>query len=235
MQTNFSFAAKCLLALLLLTDAAFILAHLFHTFTPFLDPAGYSIEQERGYAEIFQYIKYFWTILLLGALAFTRRKWNYAVWMLLFLYLLGDDASQFHERGGEFFTATMGYQAQWGLRAQDFGELSMSVIVLVLFSIFSIKTYLLADTDTKNAVKGYGVLLALLAFFGVGVDMLHVVAGGDSFPLLGVLEDGGEMLSVSLITWYSFFLLEHQGKLPVWVWQNLPQAMIPAMGARNNP
>lgn len=225
MQTNFSFAAKCLLALLLLTDAAFILAHLIHTFTPFLDPAGYSIEQERGYSEIFQYIKYFWIILLLGALAFTRREWNFGLWMLLYLYLLGDDASQYHERGGEFITATMGYQAQWGLRAQDFGELSMSLIVLTLFSIFGIKAYLSANADVRRAIKGYGLLLAMLAFFGVCVDLLHVAAGGDGFPLLGVVEDGGEMLAVSLTCWYSFHLLENRGKLPLEAWRNLLQSM----------
>lgn len=232
-QTNFSFAAKCLLALLLLTDAAFILAHLIHTFTPFLNPAGYSIEQERGYSEIFQYIKYFWIILLLGTLAVTRREWNFGLWMLLYLYLLGDDASQYHERGGEFLTATMGYQAQWGLRAQDFGELSMSLIVLTLFSLFGIKAYLGANAEVRRAIKGYGLLLALLAFFGVCVDMLHVVAGGDSFPLLGVVEDGGEMLTVSLTCWYTFHLLENRGKLPVEVWRNLPQAIMPGMASKN--
>lgn len=222
MPASFSLPTKCLLALLLLTDAGLIIAHLIHTFTPFLDPAGYSIEQERGYAEIFQYIKFFWTILLLGMLAFTKREWNFGVWMLFFVYLLGDDASQFHERGGEVITAAMQYQPMWGLRAQDFGELSMSLIVLGVFSIIGIKAYLGANANTRLAVKGYAALLATLAFFGVVVDMLHVIAGGDAFPLLGVLEDGGEMLTLSLITWYSFHLVEHRGILPVQAWKDLP-------------
>lgn len=233
MYTPFSLPTKCLLALLLLTDAGLIIAHLIHTFTPFLDPAGYSIEQERGYAEIFQYIKYFWTIVLLGVLAVGKREWNFGLWMLLFIYLLGDDASQFHERGGEFFTATMQYQPLWGLRAQDFGELSMSLIVLTVFSILAIKAYLGANTNTRTVIKGYAILLVMLAFFGVVVDMLHVVAGGDDFPLLGVLEDGGELLTVSLVTWYSFHLVEHRGVLPLQAWKTLAESLFKPAVAKN--
>ncbi len=42
---------------------------------------------------------------------------------------------------------------------------------------------------------------------GVVVDMIHIVVplGTVSF-ILGVVEDGGEMLVVSLILWYIFLL-----------------------------
>lgn len=222
----FSFATKCLLMLLLATDAALISAHLIHIYTSFMEAPEYSIEQDRGYAEIFQYIKFFWIVLLLGALTLTTREWIYGVWMLLYLYLLGDDASQFHERGGYFITAELAYQPKWGLRAQDFGELSMTLIAFTLFSLLAIKAYLAASAVTRRAIKGYAALLVLLAFFGVAMDMLHVIAGGDSNLMMGVLEDGGELIAASLTCWYSFHLLEHKGVLPVHAWKSMMESLL---------
>jgi hypothetical protein len=48
--------------------------------------------QERGYSEIFQYIKEYWIALLLGALAVRQRSVLYLGWSLLFFYLLLDDS-----------------------------------------------------------------------------------------------------------------------------------------------
>lgn len=197
---GFSFSAKCLLALLLLTDAAFILLHLVHVYTPFLNAAAHSIEHERGYAEVFQYIKCFWIILLLAGLALKMREWFYGLWMLLFLYLLGDDASQYHERGGKLISNLLDYEAKWGLRAQDFGELSISLLAFVLFVLPGISAYKVASPAAKAAAKGYVCLLALLVFFGIGAAMLNIVVGHP--PIMDVVEDGGELLAISLTCWY---------------------------------
>ena len=217
----FSIVSIALLALLLVTDVGFIFLHLVHMYTPFLEVTGYSLDQERGYAEVFQYVKYFWVALLLGALALIRREWIYGVWMVLFFYLLGDDASQFHELGGKSIMNLMDYEDQWGLRAQDFGELSVSLIVLTVFLLLNIKAYASASTDTRTAIKIYGLLLALLAFFGVVVDILNVLTFGNLHLMVGVLEDGGELLSMSLLCWFSFHLLEHMGTLPVQAWKRV--------------
>ena len=46
--------------------------------------------------------------------------------------------------------------------------------------------------------------IAVSAFFGIFVDMLHVAL--PDVPGLAVLEDGGEMVVMSLIVWYVFNL-----------------------------
>ena len=51
-----------------------------------------------------------------------------------------------------------------------------------------------------------GLLFGLLVFFGVGVDFLHsaLTVGKRSDFAVGLIEDGGEMLAMSLLVWYSF-------------------------------
>ncbi len=49
------------------------------------------------------------------------------------------------------------------------------------------------------------LFILLLAFFGVFFDMVHVaIPWGES--LWGIIEDGGEMLTMSIIVWYVFNL-----------------------------
>ena len=59
----------------------------------------------------------------------------------------------------------------------------------------------------------YFFLLIILAFFGIFVDMFHV-----AFPwgksILGLIEDGGEMIVISITVWYAFGIETSQENLP---------------------
>jgi len=198
------------LALLLSADAVFIVLHLIRAYTPYLSSSYYSLEKDGGYAEVFQYIKEYWTTGVLAALFVRTRQAVYCTWSLLFGYLLIDDAFQLHERVGRMLSRKgyFGDSPLTGLRAQDFGELTVSAFAGITFLVLIGGTYLLSTPDAKQVSKRLVALLGIIIFFGVFVDMLH--SAMESLPgssILGVVEDGGEMLAVSITCYYVLGLL----------------------------
>ena len=207
---------RLFLLLLLSADLAFVGMHLVHALTPYLGDRLYSLETDRGYAEMFQYVKTFWIALLLGALWWQTRERAFAAWMLLFGYLLCDDALQVHEKGGYAVAKLLGLAGAFGLRAQDLGELALSAAVggtlLGAIALLSVR----GSRDVRHASLDLTGLLAILVFFGIVVDMLHVGAsGGAAQVALGTLEDGGEMLAMSAACGYALRLFERGGSVPV--------------------
>jgi hypothetical protein len=190
-----------LLRLLVAADLVFIGVHVVHVFTPYLRNPLNSLEQDRGYAEYFQYTKLYWLILLSAALAVRRRALIYLAWLAVFGYLLVDDAFSVHEQSGAALANSLELTPALGLRAADFGEL------LVMAIAASAMAALLALGYWRSAAAGRAPvrLLALLAGFAaaaVPVDMVHsVFRDAPLGDVLAVIEDGGEMLVVSLMLW----------------------------------
>ncbi len=201
--------ALIVLVLLVAIDLALIGAHLLWAYEDWF----WDIEVETGYAESFQYLKWAAAALLLFILAWRRRAAIYAVWAILFLYLLLDDALLFHERAGGWFTQTLNLQdfqelylrhfEFFFLRAQDFGELIFATAVGLTIAIALYFSWPGIEAKRERAVTKWLVCWVLLfAFFAVGVDMIHIMAW-EIYPpaieLLGVIEDGGEMICASLL------------------------------------
>ena len=123
------------LILLLLTDLVFILVHVLYRSDLVTNPL-FSIKMDWGYAEVYQYTKEFWVILLLFFIAIKRAKIIYFAWFSLFMYLLLDDSLRIHENFGGYLVRYFGFQPEFGLRAQDFGELSVSILFGALLFLF---------------------------------------------------------------------------------------------------
>jgi len=199
-----------MLILLILTDLIFIIIHCLFTFSmndfDYLITVDknylYSIENDQGYSEIFQYIKEFWILLLLLFLSFKKKHLIYFIWSLLFFYLLLDDSLSIHEEIGEYLANYFNIETRYNLRAVDFGELLVSFGVGVSFLSFLSFTYFRAVNDVRKFSVHIFILLLFLVFFGVFIDMLHTFLGDDW--KLGLIEDGGEMIAMSLITAYIF-------------------------------
>ena len=102
MKLDIKNRSSLLLYLFLATDLIFIIVHIIYKSNqvPSLAYAYYSIEEDKGYAELFQYIKEYWIALLLGFLAVQKRSFVYLGWSLLFFYILLDDSVQIHEKLG---------------------------------------------------------------------------------------------------------------------------------------
>jgi hypothetical protein len=195
-----------LLILLLLADLMFILIHVFHMmeFQPVKDPL-FSVAQDFGYSEIYQYIKEYWIVVLLFMIAINRAHIIYFAWTVLYMYLLLDDSLEIHERLGRYLVKYFEIQPRFHLRAQDFGELSVSIFFGVLLFSFIGVAYLFSNGTAKRISKYLFILVMSVAFFGVIVDIIHTVMRWGR-PIWELVEDGGEMLTMSIIVWYVFTL-----------------------------
>ena len=195
-----------LLCLFLATDLVFIILHLFYLYTDFVSNSAFSLAQERGYAEILQYIKEYWIALLFGVLAVRQRSVLYLGWSLLFFYLLLDDSLTIHETLAEIITERLGLQAVFNLRAVDVGEFLVSAGIGLFFLFFLAISYRFAKGIPRQTSKYLIIMLFALAVFGIAVDMLHSLLRFSLFwePLLAMIEDGGEMVVMSVIAWFVY-------------------------------
>jgi hypothetical protein len=204
---KFDLAKDKLLILLIAADVSFIVLHLFHTYTILLPDNLFSIGQDRGYGEFFQYTKELWVAILLFLLGLRKRKFLYIIFAFLFLYFLIDDALEVHERFGAFLSDFLNFQPNLGLRAIDFGELAVSIFFGALFFIAIGITHHQSDSSARTISKYLIILIVLLALFGVVMDMLEVIVEHAVVnPILVMIEEGGEMLVMSMITWFVFRL-----------------------------
>jgi hypothetical protein len=204
------------LLLLISADIAFVIVHLISELSPYLNYWLYNLEIDEAYAGIFQYVKTYWIVIMLAALWWRTREGVYGMWMLLYAYLLCDDAFQIHERGGVAIAKRWGYEDALGLRAQDFGELTVSGVFGLAFLVLILIMYFPSTRDARNASKDLALLLGVLVFFGVGIDMLHIVVG-DGYgtrvnKAFGLVEDAGEMFAISAVCWYVLNLFDRGGK-----------------------
>lgn len=197
------------LLLLVSADAVFVVVHFLRDFPPFDSSRLFSLETDKGYAEIFQYIKTFWIVLMLAMIWMRRREGIFLAWMLLFAYLLGDDSMQLHEHGGRVVARYWGFGNAFGLRAQDFGELAVSATIGLAFLALILFMYRRSGPAAREQSRTLGFYLGVVVFFGVFVDMLNILASdGAGGELLGAIEDGGEMFAISIVCWYVMNLLE---------------------------
>ena len=203
------------LRLLLAIDLFFVSLHLLHfwllyktSYTGFLLAEWFRVDKDGSFAENFQYLKLFLVAGLLALLWLKRKKLSYGAWAAVFAFAGIDDALRIHEGLGGRLVQALNIPAAFGLRGQDFGELLVWGVfgtVLLGFVFFS---YLRAGAEERAFSKNLAVLFAIFVFFGLGVDMLHILLGSLAIPqtFMAVLEDGGEMLTVSVLTVF------------VWVW-----------------
>jgi hypothetical protein len=204
--------AKALLLSFLVVDIVFVTLHFLHL-KGFVIGDAFSLEKDRGYSEFFQYAKLLLIVVLLFSLLMKTRVAGYALWSLLFFYLLLDDAYSLHEVLGEQVASGLAYVPAFGLRAQDFGELTVSAFVAVIFLIPIALLCKRGIEEFRQVSMHLVALLIALAVFGILVDMLHVAIdmGWKITFLLGVAEDGGEMLVISIMACYAFLLNDSDG------------------------
>ncbi|NJR52038.1 MAG: hypothetical protein HC780_23165 [Leptolyngbyaceae cyanobacterium CSU_1_3] len=190
-----------------MTDFAFIVFHFLYEYTVLSKNPLLHISRDGGYAELFQYLKEFWSIALLSFLAIQTRSRSYLSWSSFFCYLLIDDSLSIHERLGDFIAEKLAFSALLKLRPVDFGELLVFGVSGLFFLTLIAIAYYLGDSFFRRASRKLIMLLLVLAFFGVAVDMLHVVFKFSRFePLFSVLEDGGEMVVMSVMMCFIFSL-----------------------------
>jgi hypothetical protein len=188
------------LLLLVLADVAFVVAHILHNHTAWLPSPRLSIEQDRGYAEMFQYFKEFSIVLLLAGYARRKRSLLLAAWSLLFVYVLADDAFALHETGGKVVAHHFGFSPMLGLRSGDLGELAVTTLAGSSLLFLIGLAHSRAAAPLREASVDLLLLLMAFACCAVLFDLLHIAAPfGVPRAAYALLEDGGEMLVMTLI------------------------------------
>ena len=212
--------------LLISADILFIILNIIYLFYNYRGSINsvWSIETDRGLAESYQYVKECWVILLLIWLTVRYSRLSLLSWVSIFTYILADDVFELHERFGSTIARFVGFKSTFGLRAADIGELSFFAIFGILFSMLIIFTYFYNRKDyIFNAVnRRLLLLLGFLALFGAATDAIHSMFAHLSqlwgwprllkiilFFSLGLIEDGGEMIIMSIAVWSLFLLTSH--------------------------
>ena len=214
--------AISLLILLIMGDLFYIGLHLAHKAARILNVFDtlqyndvFALYYDLSLAESFQYIKEYWIVIIFLWLIIYHRQRHYTGWALLFIYLLLDDMLSFHESLATFVLKKLDINPKFiltgELRYQDFGELGVSIFFgIILIGLIGI-TYLRGSPDIRNTFKHLFTGLAIIVFFGVANDFLNRFFSEDSkilFELTRLIEDGGEMLGMSLTCWFVNTLLE---------------------------
>ena len=202
-----------LLVSLLLIDTILITLHFFHRlafhhviYSPFLSNTIFSMSEEAKLPDLFQYLKQFAIVLLLLYTAIKKDK-IYWAWTAIFAYLMLDDELQFHENIGFAF----------GYIAPHIGNIDPSEFIQEIFLVFLSVVLFAAALFIIWRAKGEAriasihltILLAAAAFFGVFVDIIQSIVGEHYIfsGIIKIVEDGGEMLIISVIVWYVYRLV----------------------------
>jgi hypothetical protein len=195
------------LMLLIITDIFFMLfhvLHVFHTSTGFFYDPNFSLQQDRGYAEVFQYIKEFWSVMLLLILAVRASNLLYFCWSLLFGYFLVDDSMGVHETLGNQLSNTLESLQLFGLNAQELSELFVSGFFGLLFLIAIGASYYRNNDEAKRFSQYLFAMLVFLVVFGVIIGLFQGLFTERPVWqfLFNMLEEGGEMLVMSVMVWF---------------------------------
>lgn len=204
---KFSLEKDRILLLLILTDVVFLVLHLLHTYTQRMPTHYFSLASDLGYAEFFQHTKEFWIAVLFLILGIKQRKFIFFVFSFLFLYLLIDDSFAIHENYGGLLAEYFGFSTLFGLRPIDFGELLIYAYFIAFSVVWIGAAYALSDPATRRISRTIIYLLMIFTAFGVLADMLEIIVEHPGVSqILKIIEELGEMVVISLITWFVYRL-----------------------------
>lgn len=213
--------------LLILSDLVFILLHclvrlgIFERYYKIL-----SLNIDQSMPEAFQYVKELWIVLLLIITYIKRKEAVYLIWTLLFTFFLIDDFAGIHENLGGIISKGTSFIPAMDFISKDLGEfLGVAIIGLIFLGVFLI-AFFKSKRKGRRASVTLGFLVSALLFFGIAVDLIHAAFRGSSmviYEFLALVEDGGEMLVMTLILWFAINMKHFNKSLYSKGYQPLPR------------
>ncbi|MDV7140195.1 hypothetical protein R3X28_14985 [Maribacter sp. TH_r10] len=199
-----------LLRVILLLDVLFILGHVYTEWVLggaydlfLLDAKGF------GFPEGFQYVKYIGVIGIITYLMGRKKRFAYLPLLVLFGFLLVDDIFQLHNQARWLFVHLLHLHSLFGVKASNLGLLAYTATMVVFFFGLCLWHYKSASEGTRKSFLDIFVLLGIFLFFAVGVDLVQSFFEGHRRIgfVLTVIEEGGEMVSLSFLVWYFYRLI----------------------------
>lgn len=211
--------ASAFLLLLLCGDLAFVGLHIVSHLIPMPNEDLFSLAVDLGYSEFYQYVKELWIALLFVAVAVRSGEFRYLTWTALFTYLLLDDSLSIHETLGIWIMRGVDFEI-FGLYASDLGDVIISAIIGGILFLAIGLAYVRGSFNFRRATRDLFLLMGIMVFFGVVVDVAHAVSRAWYWPyiVLAIVEDGGELVAMSLILWYAYLLFLRKGNVSVSLW-----------------
>ena len=214
-----------LLKLFLCIDIFFILAY---ALSGILKVAGIlpeisslQLTNAVGLASIWNYAKLMIAVAALVLFWKSDRSASALIMIGLFVFLLVDDYYELHDLAGRYVGERLSIEALSSLHPQDSGELFvysaiMATVIPLLWIAFS-----KAQPDERLFIRALAASVVLLGLFGVAVDIVHgVLEVLLSFlpelllkvfnRLMTILEDGGEMVAITVCAWICLVNLAQQ-------------------------
>lgn len=204
-------------------DFVFIVLHILYKFE-YLNSSYFSLKRDLGYSEFFQYTKFLWIIILLIYIIRKTRVWEYLSWLAVFTYFLADDAFQLHENIGRSIAGNLDFAAPFNLRLQDVGELMVLAVAGMILLVMLTWAYWRGTQAFRNVSKDLLILVGIMTFFGAFIDAAEIGVDLGLFikETLGLIDDGGELIVVSVMLWYVFRLAIHNAQTDDFLHTRLP-------------
>lgn len=169
----------------------------------------FNLEWDGGYGERWEVLK---GVLCAVALLHTARRSGqplYAALAFGFGLATLDNLAELHEQGGAWIAGVPGgVPGVSGIR-QAVGELAVFAMEGLLIGVALLVGFRRSDRTHWPAGAVGVLLLAGLAVFGIGVDLLHAVVAWGRWSvnvLVGTIEDGGELVLLSFAAAYALGL-----------------------------
>jgi hypothetical protein len=211
-----------MLIIFLATDLFFIVMHVISKVARWFDLGTtirddqFNIYYDLTLGESFQYVKEYWMILFFAWLIFRHKQYFYTGWAFLLVYFLLTDMLSIHNNLATFTLERMNidpfYVLYGALRYQDFGELAVSMVFgMLIFPMIAI-SYFRGGRNVRTIFHYLIGMLLIIVFFGVVNDSLNRVFDQETnkilYEITRLIEDGGEMIGMSIMCWYVFTLTE---------------------------
>ncbi|NEP17146.1 MAG: hypothetical protein F6J97_09590, partial [Leptolyngbya sp. SIO4C1] len=137
-----------ILWLCIVTDLTFIILNVVYELSNAIADPALKISEDRGYAEVFQYVKEFWIVEVLVLLAFRSHSLLYLAWSGFFSYLLLDDSLRIHET----WSKILPFPNLFGLNRHASGELIISLTAGFIFLFLIAVAYRSGDAFAKRTL-----------------------------------------------------------------------------------
>lgn len=163
----------------------------------------WNLSVDGSYGELFNYLQTALLVLLLIVARARSPQPAYSAWMATFLLVVLDDAFQLHEQAETALSELLHIHSRLGLRPEDLASILITVGIAAVLIPALAAGHLRSDHRARRHSLLLAACLALFGAFAVGFDLLHAEldqrgAGSTIVSLAGLIEDGGEMLALSL-------------------------------------
>lgn len=160
--------------------------------------SNFHLSQDESIAENYNHGLAFVAAFLLLVSAVQMRSRAFVFLTLLYGFIWLDDSARFHERVGEKLGRALDIQTRFGLGAQEYGELLAWTLAGAGLAVVLLWSWIGRRRGDAGVLLPFFGCFVLLFLCGVVADVAHKWVPEGMDLLFQVIEDGGEMIAVTL-------------------------------------